>query len=63
MKFGNVGEGPWVDKIDWSTVKTTEKIDGSLVKIVNVDGSLLVSSNGVILADKVSVPPQVGCPY
>lgn len=63
VKFGNFGEGPWVDKIDWSTAKTTEKIDGSLIKIVNLDGSLLVSSNGVVLADKVSVAPQVGCPY
>lgn len=62
-KFGNVTEGGWVDDIDWSTAKTTEKIDGSLLKIVNVKGSLLISTNGTILADNAPVAEQIGCKY
>lgn len=31
-KFGNYGE-PYADKIDWSTARVTEKIDGSIIKV------------------------------
>lgn len=62
-KFGNVGEGPWVDEIDWQTAKTTAKIDGSLLKVVKLGGELLVSTNGMILAETAPVANQVLCPY
>lgn len=62
-KFGNAGEGPWVDKIDWSTAKTTAKIDGSLLKVVKLGGKLLISTNGTILAETAPVANQVLCPY
>lgn len=62
-KFGNVTEGVWVDDIDWSTAKTTEKIDGSLIKVVRIRNDLLVSTNGTILADKAPIAEQIGCTY
>lgn len=62
-KFGNVGEGPWVDEIDWQTAKTTSKIDGSLIKVVKLGGKLLISTNGTILAETAPVANQVLCPY
>ena len=62
-KFGNVSEGGWVDTIDWSSAHTTEKVDGSLIKIVNVGNNLLVSTNGTILASNAFITPQPGCPY
>ena len=63
MKFGNVTEGGWVDVIDWSTAKTTEKIDGSLLKIVRIGDDLLISTNGTILASKAPIAEQIGCKY
>ena len=62
-KFFNYGEELAAD-IDWKTAWTSSKIDGSLVKVVNLDGSnFLVSTNGVISAFKCSLPENVGCPY
>ena len=62
-KFFNYGE-PFMDEIDWSTAHVTSKIDGSIMKVVNMgDGNFLVSTNGVIDAFKCSLPGDVGCPY
>lgn len=49
-KFGNYGEG-YVPQIDWSSARTQEKIDGSLIKVWYDSGSWHVSTNGNICAD------------
>ncbi len=61
-KFFNYGE-PFMDDVDWRTAYVTEKIDGSIIKIVNLDGNFLISTNGVIDAFKCSLPGNVGCPF
>ena len=61
-KFFNVQE-PLAAKIDWNTAKISEKIDGSLVKIVNIDSDLLISTNGTIDAFKAPLVEQVGCKW
>lgn len=61
-KFFNYGE-PWMDDIDWRTAYVTEKVDGSIIKVVNLDGQFLISTNGVIDAFKCSLPESVGCPF
>ena len=53
-KFFNYGEANAVD-VDWRTSYVTEKIDGSIVKVVNLDGNFLISTNGVIDAFKCSL--------
>ena len=62
FKFGNVGES-YCPKIDWATAHIGQKIDGSLCKIANINGNLLISTNGTILADKAPVAEQIGCKY
>lgn len=62
FKFGNVGEG-WVKDIDWSTARTTQKIDGSLIKVVRIGNNLLISTNGTIDAYKAPLQEQIGCYY
>ena len=62
MKFGNYGES-YCPEIDWSTARCGEKVDGSLIKIVNAGDNLLVSTNGTILASKAPVAEQLGCKY
>lgn len=54
-KFGNVGEGAWVDNIDWNSAHVLEKCDGSIIKIVKVNGKLLISTNGCILASECNI--------
>ena len=62
-KFFNYGEELAAD-IDWKTAWTSSKIDGSIIKVVNLDGSnFLISTNGVISAFKCSVSDSVGCPF
>ena len=61
-KFFNYGE-PFMDDVDWRTAYVTEKIDGSIIKIVNLDGNFLISTNGVIDAFKCNLPGNVGCPF
>lgn len=61
-KFGNYGEG-YCPEIDWTTARCGEKIDGSLIKIVNVGDNLLISTNGTILASKAPIAEQIGCRY
>lgn len=62
MKFGNYGES-YIPDIDWSTAFVSQKLDGSLHKVVKLDdGNLLVSTNGVIDAYKAPLMEQIGCP-
>ena len=61
-KFFNYGE-PYMDDVDWRTAYVTEKIDGSIIKIVNLDGNFLISTNGMIDAFKCNLPGNVGCPF
>lgn len=62
MKFGNVGESYCPD-IDWKSAFILQKIDGSLVKIVKIDGKLLISTNGTIDASKAPIAKQINCPF
>ena len=59
FKFFNAGESH-ADEIDWSTAWTSEKKDGSLIKVVKLDDGLLVSTNGTIDAYKASIQDQIG---
>ena len=61
-KFFNYGESHAAN-IDWSSAYVTQKIDGSICKIVNLDGNFLISTNGVIDAFKCNLPETVGCPF
>lgn len=54
-KFFNYGE-IHADEIDWSTAKTTEKIDGSLIKIWWDEGVRHISTNGGIDAGDIDLP-------
>lgn len=60
QKFGNYGES-YCPQIDWSSSYCTEKIDGSLIKVVKLGDSLLVSTNGTIDAYKAPLQEQIGC--
>lgn len=68
FKFFNFGE-IHAATIDWSTAVCTEKIDGSLMKVVKLsDGNLLISTNGCINAFKCNLPESVnrdkdGCQF
>lgn len=62
-KFGNYGE-PYCPEIDASTMRVTEKCDGSLMKLVRMNGSdLLISTNGTINAFDAPIAEQVGCRF
>ena len=60
FKFGNAGE-VYCPEIDWKSCYVTEKLDGSLIKIVNLGGELLWSTNGTIDAFKAPLAEQIGC--
>lgn len=62
FKFGNIGES-YCPNIDWNSAHIGQKVDGSLVKIVNVGDNLLISTNGTILASKAPIAEQIGCKY
>ena len=62
FKFGNYGES-YCPTIDWDSAKVTEKIDGSLVKIVRMGDELLISTNGCIDASKASITQTFACKY
>ena len=63
FKFFNYGE-PNAAEIDWSSAVVTEKIDGSLVKVVKFsDYDILVSTNGVIDAFNCELNSTIGSPY
>lgn len=61
-KFFNYGE-PHAANIDWSSAYVESKIDGSIMKVVNLDGNFLISTNGVIDAFKCNLQETVGCPF
>lgn len=61
-KFFNYGE-PLAADVDWASAYVTQKLDGSLVKVVNLDGNFLISTNGVIDAFKCSLPENYGRPF
>ena len=62
-KFFNSGE-PYADKIDAISMKSTTKIDGSILKIrLFKDGELLISTNGTIDAFKAPVASQPNCKF
>lgn len=63
-KFFNYGE-PHAADIDWSSAYVEQKVDGSIMKVVNLDGNFLISTNGVIDARKCHLPESVGsnCPF
>jgi hypothetical protein len=54
-KFGNYGES-YVPDMDWATVKVSEKIDGSIIKLWWCDDKWHVSTNGNIDASDAPVP-------
>lgn len=60
FKFFNAGE-TYADDLDWSTAWTSEKLDGSICKVVRLGNDILVSTNGVIDAFKAPVQDQIGC--
>lgn len=60
FKFFNYGEVN-ADDIDWSSCYCTEKLDGSLIKVVRIGNMLLVSTNGTIDAYKAPIVEQLGC--
>ena len=61
-KFFNYGEPLAVD-VDWKSAYVTQKLDGSIIKVVNLDGNFLISTNGVIDAFKCSLPENYGRPF
>ena len=54
-KFGNYGE-EYVPDMDWGTVKVTEKIDGSIMKLWFYENKWHVSTNANIDASDAPVP-------
>ena len=62
VKFFNYGEPLAVD-IDWASAQVTQKLDGSIIKVVNLDGNFLISTNGMIDAFKCSLPENFGRPF
>ena len=58
-KFMNADEpNSDLDKLDWSSIKTQEKIDGSLLKAWYDEGSWHISTNGTIDASQATVGEQ-----
>lgn len=54
-KFGNYGEA-YVPNMDWSTVKVSEKIDGSIMKLWCCNNCWHLSTNGNIDAEDAPIP-------
>lgn len=54
-KFFNYGQ-PECAELDWSTVKVSEKIDGSIMRLFNYDNVWYVATNGNIDAKDAPVP-------
>ena len=61
-KFGNTNE-TYVVMPDASTMISTEKVDGSILKVVRIGDELLFSTNGTINAFNAPVAEQLGCKY
>ena len=62
VKFFNYGE-PLAADVDWGSAYVTQKLDGSIIKVVNLDGNFLISTNGMIDAFKCSLPENYGRPF
>lgn len=62
FKFGNYGES-YCPKIDWNSAKITQKLDGSLIKIVRIDDEFLISTNGSINAFSANIDTLNPCDY
>ena len=60
VKFHNYGE-MYADDIDWKSCYVTEKLDGSIVKVVRLGNELLISTNSTIDAYKAPLMEQIGC--
>ena len=54
-KFGNWNES-YADKIDWSSAKVQEKVDGSLMKLYFYNNEWVWATNSTIRIDNVSNP-------
>lgn len=55
-KFFNAGETNAAE-IDWKTAWTSEKLDGSICKVVRLGDDLIISTNGVIDSYKAPIQP------
>ena len=55
-KFGNHNES-YADKIDWSSARVLEKVDGSIIKLWfdTLDGIWQFSTNGTIRAERAAI--------
>lgn len=62
VKFFNYGE-PLAADVDWGSAYVTQKLDGSIIKVVNLNGNFLISTNGMIDAFKCSLPENYGRPF
>lgn len=63
VKFFNFGEQYAAD-VDWSTAFVSQKLDGSISKIVNMgNGNFLLSTNGVINAFNCKLGNYIGCEF
>ena len=60
FKFGNFSES-YVPDIDWSSAFVSQKLDGSLLKLVRIGDDILWSTNGTIDAYKAPLMEQLGC--
>lgn len=61
-KFFNYGE-VHAAGIDWGSAYVTQKLDGSIIKIVRLGYDFLISTNGCIDAYKCGLPNDFGSPY
>lgn len=50
-------------KLDASSMLSTVKVDGSIIKIVKFGSDILISTNGTISAFNAPVAEQLGCPF
>ena len=61
-KFFNLGE-QCASEIDWSTAFVSEKLDGSLTKVVRLGDDFLISTNGTIDAFGCQLSNDINCPF
>ena len=61
-KFFNYGEAHAAN-IDWNSAYVTQKIDGSICKVVKIGDDFLISTNGCIDAYKCGLPNDFGSPF
>lgn len=61
-KFFNYGE-VHAANIDWGSAYVTQKLDGSIIKVVRIGEDFLISTNGCIDAFKCEVSNDYGTPF